>query len=553
MDKLCRVTKAAVLSSAWLLDGLGAEALAVATPTSGPSSPTSVELDDATDTVRLDSQGAFRDGSGRARVFHGVNVVYKQAPWLPSEGASDFRYSLNDDDAALLRKWGFNVVRFGLMWEGLEPQRDQWDDSYLARFSNFTKRLGKQGVYTLVDMHQDLLARKYCGEGVPAHYVDELLANESSRLSKARPFPQPISNYQFSYDADGNPPLEECPKASSNFGNLYMSETIGALFHELWSPEGNINAGLRRYWKKVAEHFAKEGPQILGYELLNEPSVLCMDGLTSCVPPGAFFNKYESQLMAPLYQRLADEIRATDRDRPIFYEASIYPKAGLDIFQDLPLGSDPQQVFAYHIYCNPGRGVVSDLMCRTMQDNYMRTHMGFVNKYPSLGGFMTEFGAIGENEEDLHNIERLLQMMESNGQSWAYWSFKDFHDFTTMSKEGPLFDEEGNVQMKKLHMLTRTYAPAVAGTPIESKFHPETGKYFLKFEADLSCKLPTEIYLNEELHYKSGFFVEVSPPESLTWEHPEVNRLHFRVKPGLSEKVLTISITSPASSVGIVV
>ena len=38
------------------------------------------------------------DESGRSVIFHGVNVVYKQDPYIPSEGAFDPENSLNDED-----------------------------------------------------------------------------------------------------------------------------------------------------------------------------------------------------------------------------------------------------------------------------------------------------------------------------------------------------------------------------------------------------------------------------------------------------------------------
>ena len=31
---------------------------------------------------------------------------------------------------------------------------------------------GKHGIYTLLDMHQDVLSHKFCGEGVPDWAVD---------------------------------------------------------------------------------------------------------------------------------------------------------------------------------------------------------------------------------------------------------------------------------------------------------------------------------------------------------------------------------------------
>merc|ERR1719331_3086296 len=122
-----------------------------------------------------------------------MNVVYKEIPWVPADGEFDFRYGLNDHDIDLLREWGFNVVRLGVMWPGVEPTHDVRDDSYLNAVLKITQRLGSRGVFSFLDMHQDLLSRRTCGEGVPEHYVDRLVDNESSDFSQASAFPKPIS------------------------------------------------------------------------------------------------------------------------------------------------------------------------------------------------------------------------------------------------------------------------------------------------------------------------------------------------------------------------
>ena len=47
----------------------------------------------------------FIDENGRSVLFHGVNIVYKVAPYIPSDGAFDAGDSLNDEDIQNLKKW----------------------------------------------------------------------------------------------------------------------------------------------------------------------------------------------------------------------------------------------------------------------------------------------------------------------------------------------------------------------------------------------------------------------------------------------------------------
>ena len=129
---------------------------------------------DSVDSLRVKidpSTRTFKDADGRQVLFHGVNVVYKVDPYIPSEGEFDSQNSLNDEDIANLHKWGFNFVRLGVMWEAVERTRGVYDDSYLDKVEALINKLGKAGIYTLVDAHQDVFARSICGEGMPDFYT----------------------------------------------------------------------------------------------------------------------------------------------------------------------------------------------------------------------------------------------------------------------------------------------------------------------------------------------------------------------------------------------
>jgi endoglycosylceramidase len=101
-------------------------------------------------------------------VFHGLNAVYKLAPWHPTTtGPQDFRYSLNTQDMAQLRLWGFNVLRLGVEWDGTELNSTHapgvFNVSYLNFMREFVDTLGSYGIYSIADMHEDSMSRFYCG------------------------------------------------------------------------------------------------------------------------------------------------------------------------------------------------------------------------------------------------------------------------------------------------------------------------------------------------------------------------------------------------------
>jgi hypothetical protein len=55
----------------------------------------------------------YVDGFGRERLFRGVNVVYKDPPWLPTATSFNTNFSWVADDAKLLGSMGFNLIRLG--------------------------------------------------------------------------------------------------------------------------------------------------------------------------------------------------------------------------------------------------------------------------------------------------------------------------------------------------------------------------------------------------------------------------------------------------------
>lgn len=69
-------------------------------------------------------------------------------------------------------KWGYNGIRLGMMWAGVEPQKDTYNETYLDIMERLINMAGQHGIYTLIDFHQDLIAEKFCGDGIPTWLAD---------------------------------------------------------------------------------------------------------------------------------------------------------------------------------------------------------------------------------------------------------------------------------------------------------------------------------------------------------------------------------------------
>jgi len=120
------------------------------------------------DKVTIDTETqTLRTAGGAHLILHGVNVIYKIWPFIPSQGKFDAQNSLNTEDMVNLQKWGVNLVRLGVMWEAVETSSGVYNNTYLTEVLALVNKLGEYGIYTMLDAHQDVISRSTCGEGFP--------------------------------------------------------------------------------------------------------------------------------------------------------------------------------------------------------------------------------------------------------------------------------------------------------------------------------------------------------------------------------------------------
>lgn len=177
--------------------------------------------------IRVDPNSQhFVDEYGRVRIFHGVNVVYKVPPFLPNLTHFDPQNSLTDDDLANLHKWGFNVIRFYTAWVGVNPKSEhEVDQGYLSQLSAAVQMMENKGIYALLDCHQDVLSRYFCGEGVP-DWVAQKLGEDTLKS-----FPFPLATNMSREPDTGYPKLDDCFKTP--FFHYYLTEAVMQTLHML--------------------------------------------------------------------------------------------------------------------------------------------------------------------------------------------------------------------------------------------------------------------------------------------------------------------------------
>jgi endoglycosylceramidase len=177
------------------------------------------------------------DRKGRVVVLHGFNMVYKRPPYHPLHAG------FGKDDAKFLARNGFNTIRLGVIYAGVEPEPGEYDDAYLAKIAKTQRMLARYGIYSLVDFHQDMYNERFEGEGWPDWAVQD----------------------------DGMPaePKNGFP------GNYLTMPALNRAFDHFWANDpGPDDVGLvDRYaaaWEHVAGRF-ESIPGLLGYDLMNEP------------------------------------------------------------------------------------------------------------------------------------------------------------------------------------------------------------------------------------------------------------------------------------------
>ena len=69
------------------------------------------------------------DDHGRVSLFHGANIVMKGYPWYP-------QFLLNKEHIAEISSWGFNTIRLGVMWTGVEPEKGVYNETYISIIDN---------------------------------------------------------------------------------------------------------------------------------------------------------------------------------------------------------------------------------------------------------------------------------------------------------------------------------------------------------------------------------------------------------------------------------
>ena len=439
------------------------------------------------DKITVDGSD-LTDSDGRVVILHGVNVVYKHYPWHPSA------HQFGVQDADLIKQMGMNSVRLGCLWAGVNPVEGSYNSSYLDEIERIVDMLNEKDIYVLLDFHQDLGNEMFGGEGFPTWAVNTW-GFDPWCYPKGTPWA--LKYYQ--------------PGVMATFQSLY------------WNLDGIQDAYVNS-WKQVATRF-KDKPNLLGYELINEPF------------PGLFFldPSWAPAQLEPFYEELIPAIRDIDSQTPIFFQNS----GGASDTDHTVRPDGSGLVYSSHSYCfSLLRGLLhietwpecckDELYKQIIEEAYVIAQM----QQPPVPMVMTEFGATHQKGELL----AATGIAEKFFIGWMYWGWKYWED-PTGNPDEPLAKGDGkDVKLipGKAKLLTRIYADRISGSPVSTIFEVD-GMFNLKYIPDSTISEPTQIQIPALLNWR-GMEIDVeggtytnSPDRSKIWVTPAVNSDHVSV------------------------
>ena len=470
------------------------------------------------------------DKHGRYSIFHGGNVVVKLPPYLPILDKFDYQYSLNTPhDLETMKRLGFNSVRLGVIWEAVEKAPGVYDDEYLDKVEQIINTLGENGIYTMVDAHQDVFSRQFCGEGVPYFYVNEMGYDkkcDASALTRILDFVgvcKTIEDFNFRFDENGLPLIEDC--VTHNFQDYHFIAGFSSAYRNFYENRANIQDKFVEFWKKVVTRF-KDNEYILGYDLWNEPAPGGpMEDIKSFIP-----GRPDIKDILPVYRKVDIELRKIKPNYILFFENTPVPDI-LPIFGGLflgsmdekPAGDDVPQVYNFHTYCclsgtdTCAHGEASYdksiKVCPTFHQKQFKKEIKTAKKL-NVPMFLSEFGACSDSLACYNEIISVMKITEENFISWSYWNYKPYGDHTTsaiemVSYEG-IYNDDGTVQNIKEKGLSRGYVMYYQGKPIDFKYQANSNTNFeTSFEYHKNITEPSVLYYNKDFFYKKGYNIQV--------------------------------------------
>lgn len=446
----------------------------------------------------------FTDAQGKVLVIHGTNMINKLPPYKPEA------LGFGEKDLHFLADNGFNGIRLGFSWAGVEPEPGQYDDAYIDHIVALAAAAARHGLLPVVNFHQDGYAEKYGGNGAPEWACLDHGVPGSPLPSAAGVLPgAAVANENFWMNTAGP-------------GGIGLQDRYAAA------------------WKHVAKRFSNDPHTV--FELYNEPSPGFVDVAVCPLPTGC--PEFDIGKLAPFNLKVLQAIRQVDPERLTFVEPNAF--FGLGSARTwLPGTGDPQVGFAFHNYCALDlAGLLPGAACDQV---VALTLANAQSQFDATGEplLMNEFGAFNTDEVVAALLDRSDEMMLS-WMHWAYWA-QDFGEEATygLVNEPAEAPEGDNVKQGLLTVLSRPSPRVIAGTPLEWNWDASTSTFKARYStarADGSGDFPAGASSDFFIHprfFPAGYQVQVTGGRVTSPKNAP--RLSIAALPGANEIVLSVT------------
>ncbi|WP_430810434.1 MULTISPECIES: cellulase family glycosylhydrolase [unclassified Carboxylicivirga] len=383
----------------------------------------------------------FVDDHGREVILHGINVVNKN----PDEG---YIYNGGPEFYKLLKQQGFNSIRFIIIWDGLEPEPGVYNEAYLQEIDKRIEWAAANGLFVILDMHQDLFSVKYA-DGAP----------EWATITEGKEH-----------------------TTGAIWSDAYMmSEAVQTAFDNFWNnTPATDGVGVQDHYAQVWQHVAKRyatNPAVIGYDIMNEPfpgsgaqqampamlkaygelvykikgeimseeellmtwadesrrtkalEFLSTEENYSYVIDALYpFNKaFETKHLQSMYQRVANAIREVDQQSILFLEHSYFSNMGVpsSIERVTLKNGQPDPLVAYAPH---GYDLVTDTQdaaaAKSERVKFIYQRIKETGERMSMPVWLGEWGAYYSFGEEITPVAQFaMSLIEKHNFGQAYWSY----------------------------------------------------------------------------------------------------------------------------------
>ncbi len=437
-----------------------------------------------------------------------ANTAYMPAP------------PLCKDDIAKMAALGFNSLRLPLSWSLLEPQRGEFSQTYLDRIAQVVDWARAQGLYVILDMHQNAYSRYV---GVPANGLASL------RYYTGAP--------AWATIADGF-------HSEGYLGKREVNPAVLEADSSFWYDRNGIQDEYIATVAFVARRF-KDDSTVAGYSLFNEP----WPGWN--LPPG-----FEDLLLFPFYRRVIDAVTGMGDGLPcwsgFFMPAPCgYRDLGVHVqrqlfFLDagllrevtdfpthlgLPISSYPKLVLSIHAYTHY---YTFDALVGQQPSHANYPWGGYDQSYAlaereaktiNAALFVAEFG----NPPSLDSLllTNQLQEQERHRVGFAFWTWME-----NCSSPWGMFDgidcrsqraqpSSGCLRAGRQVLVSRVYPQASADPNLTYRYDPVTGAFSLQARGQPG-DAPTIVYVP---HHVLGDVATTGAATQTITSNPDGSRL----------------------------